>query len=50
MEPRQPPATESLPVAPYQAVPVTPSTIITHNLTPAQPVLEAGELDKEVGP
>ena len=36
-------------LAPYQALPVTKSTIITHNITPALPVLEPGELDKEVG-
>ncbi|EFN53269.1 hypothetical protein CHLNCDRAFT_53969 [Chlorella variabilis] len=34
-------------LAPYQALPVTKSTIITHNITPALPVLEPGELDKE---
>ena len=34
--------------APYQALPVTGSTIISHNFTPALPVLDADELDKEV--
>lgn len=34
--------------AAYQALPVTKDSIITHNITPALPVLDADELDKEV--
>lgn len=34
--------------AAYQALPVTASSLITHNITPALPVLDADELDKEV--
>lgn len=35
-------------LAAYQALPVTQTTLITHNITPALPVPEDGELDKEV--
>ena len=35
--------------APYQALPVTPATLITHNYTAALPVLDVEELGKEVG-
>jgi hypothetical protein len=35
-------------LAAYQALPVSQSTIITHNITPALPVLEPDQLDKEV--
>lgn len=35
-------------LAPYQARPVTGSTIISHNYTPALPVLDADKLDQEV--
>lgn len=35
-------------LAPYQARPVTGSTIISHNFTPALPVLDADKLDQEV--
>lgn len=38
----------SPPLAPYQARPVTGSTIISHNYTPALPVLDADKLDQEV--
>jgi hypothetical protein len=34
--------------APYQARPVTGSTLISHNFTPALPVLDPDELSKEV--
>lgn len=36
------------PTIPYQALPVTQDTIITHNITPALPVIEHQELSKEV--
>lgn len=36
------------PVAPYQARPVQ-GPLITHNMTPAQPVLEVGQLSQQVG-
>lgn len=34
--------------AAYQALPVTGDSLITHNYTPALPVLDADELGKEV--
>lgn len=34
--------------AAYQALPVTTQTLITHNITPALPVLDVDELGKEV--
>jgi hypothetical protein len=36
------------PIAPYQALPVTLETVITHNFTPARPVIEQNELTSEV--
>lgn len=36
------------PIAPYQALPVS-GTTITHNITPALPVIEESELSQEVG-
>lgn len=39
--------TRSQPIAPYQALPVTGPSVISHHLTPALPVLEPGE-DAEV--
>lgn len=36
------------PIAPYQALPVTADSVITHNITPALPVIEEHELSPEV--
>lgn len=41
-------ACSSEPVAPYQALPVS-GDLITHNITPALPVIEGNELSQEVG-
>ena len=40
---------EEEPSVPYQALPVTGGAVITHNLTPALPVMELGELSQKVG-
>lgn len=45
---KQPKKKREEPTVPYQALPVTADTVITHNITPALPVIEDIELSTEV--